>query len=195
MEMLTQAQLDMELDRLEAAEACRNLAGRLMYYDTAFRAGDIIKLWSRRGNEYLLCKDGEYRGYSAVCEFISARYSTPREGRMGVHQLNTEVLSIAEDCQSAVGIWVSPGFDTQPDALATGVSQWEWNKIEIRFVREEEVWRINSLRIFPVLRSKFGEPWTKLPAKPNLKVGDTEMWVWAPDRFHPADQPPIPEKD
>ena len=34
--------------RLKAHEACLNLIGKHSYYETAFRTGDLLALWSRR---------------------------------------------------------------------------------------------------------------------------------------------------
>lgn len=45
---MTLEELNLTCDRLEAAQACRNLVGKLSYFDSAFRTNDFIALWATR---------------------------------------------------------------------------------------------------------------------------------------------------
>ena len=45
-------ELALQVERLQAAQACRNLMGRYSYYHTAFRNKDFMTLWAQRPDSY-----------------------------------------------------------------------------------------------------------------------------------------------
>ena len=59
-ELLLQAQ------RLEAAQACRNLMGKYSYLHTAFRNKEYMELWARREDSRLTMPFGVFEGYEAT---------------------------------------------------------------------------------------------------------------------------------
>ena len=59
---MTLQELNSACERLEAAQACRNLVGRLSYYDSAFRINDMLELWDTTGEALLQLPDHTYRG-------------------------------------------------------------------------------------------------------------------------------------
>ena len=42
---MTLEEMNLACERLEAAQACRNLVGKLSYFDSAFRMKDLLALW------------------------------------------------------------------------------------------------------------------------------------------------------
>jgi len=166
---MTIQELDRQLSRLEAAEACRNLAARLMYYHTASYARGLLELWSHRGDETFLSTAGRLTGFEAIAETIRRRCGGDRAGVMDVHETSTEVLTIAEDGTSAQGIWLSLGCSAAPDRTC----RWVWDKLAMTFLRTEEGWRIHDLTVYPVLDTPYGGSFANLPAKPQITVGDT----------------------
>ena len=188
---MTLEQLDLELDRLEAAEACRNIIGRMMFYHTAGHASGLLALWSQRGDEELVTANGRLTGFDRISRSISNRCGGSRAGIMDVHQACTEVFTVSDDGDSAHGIWLSLGFRTAP-APGGGVSRWVWDKLSADFIRTPDGWRINRLWVYPVLDTLFGKSFAAVPPRYPVHVGGVDMWAWGPDRFYPHDQPPVP---
>ena len=58
-----------------------------------------------------------------------------------IHTLTTPLIEVAEDRQTAKGVWMSPGLVTAP---AGGKLQafWHWDRYAIDFIREEGKWKI-----------------------------------------------------
>ena len=54
------------IERLEAAQACRNLMGKYSYYHTAFRNKEYVELWADRDDCYYRFPFGEYKGIDAI---------------------------------------------------------------------------------------------------------------------------------
>ena len=63
---MTLEELNLTCDRLEAAQACRNLVGKLSYFDSAFRTNDLIALWDTGDNVTLELPGVSLKGFSAV---------------------------------------------------------------------------------------------------------------------------------
>ena len=54
---MTLEELNLTCERLEAAQACRNLVGKLSYFDSAFRTNDLIDLWADTDQTALTLND------------------------------------------------------------------------------------------------------------------------------------------
>ena len=110
------------IERLEAAQACRNLTGKYSYYHTAFRNRDYVALWADREDCYYRFPFGEYRGIEAIRHCYLVEHGDRADpgmdkrlqGMLMMHEMDTEVLEVAEDGLTAKGCWISPGHETVP---------------------------------------------------------------------------------
>lgn len=123
------------IERLQAAQACRNLAARLVYYDTA----------------------GQYDEARAIFDGY-----TPSHGEglsplvVHAHALDTEYLAVASDGGSAVGLWFSPGSITSPAAEGReGSVSWDWSEYRFGFANKDGGWKISSLERKAVFKSGY----------------------------------------
>ena len=55
--------LMLQAERLEAAQACRNLMGRYSYLHTAFRNKEFMELWAKREDVSQTMPFGKFVGY------------------------------------------------------------------------------------------------------------------------------------
>ena len=102
-------QLEHKLLKLEAQEACRNLMGRYSYYGTAFRNKETVELWAKREDAQLMTPWGSYDGYEGIkaCyledigDRSDARVFEAIKGAVIIHEIDTEVIEVAEDLQTA----------------------------------------------------------------------------------------------
>lgn len=58
-----------------------------------------------------------------------------------IHTLTTPVIEVAEDRESAKGVWISPGFITMP-TMEKLQAYWHWDRYGVDFIRENGKWKI-----------------------------------------------------
>ena len=62
----TVQELQLGFDRIEAAQACRNLMGKYSYFHTAMRNKEYVTLWADRDDDLLVMPWGYYKGIEGV---------------------------------------------------------------------------------------------------------------------------------
>ena len=212
-------QLELRLQRIEAAEACRNLMGKYSYYHTAFRNYEYIDLWARRDDDLLVMPWGIYRGFDGVKDCYLRDHgdrSDPEtlasiRGAVMMHEMDTEVLEVAADGRTAKGAWISPGHETWVDGHVQGVgsscaegdgqahAEWCWGKYAVDFIRDADgSWKIWHLRLYPLFKCPYGESYVDAvqPKPEDFSFAQAEEpvsnWSYAPDAVYPANEPAIP---
>ena len=202
------------IDRLEAAQACRNLMGKYSYYHTAFRNREYVELWAKREDSYYRFPFGEYRGYEAIRRCYLEEHGDRTDpgmdqnlkGMLMMHEMDTEVLEVAQDGQTAKGVWISPGHETVPardlqeGEAPRGNAHWCWGKYEVEFIKEDGVWKLWHMILYPLFKTSFYKSWGE-PGAETLKPGaynpmtgqnNPDYWVYDPDTVYPADEPEPP---
>nr|MDO8082078.1 nuclear transport factor 2 family protein [Candidatus Freyarchaeota archaeon] len=58
-----------------------------------------------------------------------------------MHTLTTPVIEVAEDRETAKGVWVSPGFITMPGIKGLQAF-WHWDRYGVDFIKEDGKWKI-----------------------------------------------------
>jgi hypothetical protein len=58
-----------------------------------------------------------------------------------MHTLTTPVIEVAEDGNTAKGVWISPGFITMP-TMEKLQAYWHWDRYGVDFIREGGKWKI-----------------------------------------------------
>lgn len=202
-------QLEWKLLKLEAQEACRNIMGRSSYYRTAFRHKEYMELWAKREDDCLVTPWGTYRGYEGVkacyLKDIGDR-SDPEvfetiKGAVIMHEIDTEVIEVAEDLQTAKAVFLSQGHDTYVDRTKkeTVHAKWAWEKYSVDFIMEGGQWKIWHMRIYPLFKSEFGEGWADkteyIPEAFTFPHAEPEKTAWHYDRneLYPANEPKLPK--
>ena len=174
-------ELSLQVERLQAAQACRNLMGRYAYYHTAFRNKDYMTLWADRHDCYFKFPFGHYVGIEAIRHCYLHEHGdrddpgmdVKMRGIMTMHQLDTEVLEVAADCKTAKGVWISPGHETflrnpenvdpvaEPEKLVPD-PMWAWSKYEVEFIREADgQWKIWHMILYPLFKTNYHTAWTE----------------------------------
>ena len=150
-------QLEHKLLKLEAQEACRNLMGRYSYYGTAFRNKETVELWAKREDAQLMTPWGSYDGHDGIkacyLEDIGDRSDTrvfeAIKGAVIIHEIDTEVIEVAEDLQTAKAAFLSQGNDTYVDRTENEKvhAKWVWEKYSVDFIMEDGEWKIWHMTI------------------------------------------------
>ena len=210
-------QLTMKRERLEAVQACRNLMGKYSYYHTAFRNNEYIDLWAKRDDDLLVMPWGSYKGFEGVKACYLKDHGDRNDpgmldslrGAVMMHEMDTEVIEVAEDGKTAKGAWISPGHETyvdgqvpgRPDETGDGKAhaEWCWGKYAVDFIKDADgQWKIWHMRLYPLFKCEYGTSWVeaKQPTADEFAFTSAEknvsMWTYSPAEVYPANEPAIP---
>lgn len=202
-------QLEHTLCKLEAQEACRNLMGRYSYYRTAFQSKEMVALWAKRDDDKLVTPWGSYQGHQGIeaCylkdigDRSDAKVFEAIKGAVIMHEVDTEVIEVAEDLQTAKAAFLSQGHDTYIDRTDNEIvhAKWAWEKYSVDFIMEDGEWKIWHMTIYPLFQSEYGEGWadnkayvSEAFAFPNAGPEKTD-WHYDRNELYPANEPAIPE--
>lgn len=162
-----------QYERDKAIHDCENVIGRLFYYTATFMTDEILPLWAERDDSTLEFPFGCYDGIKGVTRFyhdVMGDRSDPVtyeeiKGVMNISTLDTEVIEVAGDRQTARGMWFSPGMETYGRSARfeqfVGRGFWAWYKVYADFILENGVWKIWHLRYFLVFRTDYHQSWTE----------------------------------
>lgn len=198
-------------ERLQALQDCRNLMGMYSYYHTSFRHADYVELWAKREDTCLEMPWGIYDGWEGVrrcyIDDHGDRATLPPEelaGGVFMHQMDTEVLVVAEDGQTARGCYITPGHETftipTPDG-GKAIANWSWGKYAVDFIKEDGVWKLWHMRLYPLYLAPYDGGWTESAEREgvldDLRGADRPVsrdhWKYSKDAIYPADQPDPPK--
>lgn len=220
-------QLDLWLDKREV----RNLMGRITaYYAIKQDAKIFDDFWSQREDVCLGVNNGWFKGKSAVAGYYQAigdriaaeskmiKDAFPKDlgdktdeelhgvGMMTYRPMCTQVIEMAQDGQTAKGIWCDRGSHSKLTAGGP-VAYWEWGWFAVDFVKEGSDWKIWHMQFLVDICSPSGESWAKPEAaKPavdmfkgvaNLKDAEPNVPCTLREYYHPmrkfAPSPALPK--
>ena len=206
----------------------KNLMGKLCYTILLKQEDQMIsRFWSAQEDICLGTNRGWYLGREAVSGYYSAVYRHTAEataflkrmeklteqeqfgaGSMDVKPMDTAVIEIAGDGESARGIWYSRG--TYNDLTPQGpLAFWELGIYACDFVREDGQWKVLHLLQLTDIHTPGGRSWgdPKPEPFPNLPEFDGAVPFTAPEPtvpevlreayypgrpFAPLPEPPVP---
>lgn len=190
------------LTRFEDRREIQNLMGILSGYYLIKKEGDNFKdLWSAREDVSLGLNNGYYVGQTAVSEYYKVlgdmvvfksgliAQGLPREktehlteaerkgmGLIDYRSLDTSVLEIAEDRQTAKGIWYCRG--SYADVTTKGpVSYWLWQYYAVDFILEDNTWKIWHMLQVSDADTPCGRKWSA----PAVDYPELEAFATAED--------------
>ena len=79
-------------------------------------------------------------------------------GSSVLHILTNPVIEVAEDRQSAKGVWYTPGVILSTEDGKTGRAVWMWERYGGDFVLEDGKWVILNLQVNTDFGNPMGEP-------------------------------------
>lgn len=184
-------------ERWEAVREIENLMGRRAFYGML---GENDKVWNeywcrKAPDPCLGVNEGFYKGYDAIGAYYDALHdyillqtelaqkAYPEElggksleeiynvGNLVCANLSTPLIELAEDGQSAKGLWYVRGTDL--GFGPTGPESWHFmGRVAVDFLPEDGAWKIWHLLYAEDLRSPTGRSWAEpapeLPADPRF---------------------------
>lgn len=191
-----------------------NLFSRYMYLHNAYRDPEIVSLWVKKGTPGVRAQysnKGVYTDWDNIMSYHAQRPSP--KGKLLLHYTTTPLIEIAEDGQTAKGLWIMSGLEsglTDPEAaknapdfmyekeMVDGKKVWMHTvfvKYGLDFLKQDGEWKIWHFRVFEVARSPHGLGWIPFAAKSqNMSFNDDLMYFGEDGKpvFMPkVDGPPV----
>jgi hypothetical protein len=166
-----------------------NVFAHYMYLHNAFQDEKIKALWARRGTPGISAQYsnvGVYTDYDKIMAYHSGRPSPV--GKLVFHYLTTPMIEVAEDGQTAKGVWIAAGVESglmsreqaaqAPEFLfekgeRTGNevhgkrvwAHWVQMKYPVDFIRQDGQWKIWHFRCLEISRARFDQNWIATAAE------------------------------
>lgn len=94
-------------------------------------------------------------------------------GDLVMHTLTTPNIQIADDGQTAQGIWMSIGLCSSAGKDGKPSYAWMWEKFGVDFIKEGSQWKIWHFQIYTETMFTIPETmWNMMPAMPAGKTGE-----------------------
>jgi len=143
---MSEEAMSLQFERMQGADACENIMGKLAYYYTAARMTELVALFSKTDSVKIVMPWGIYRGSDAASRgFLldhagrdtkdAERYETLK-GRMVFHDMCSPTIEVAGDAKTARGCWISPGLEAYAKN-GKGTGYWSWYKFAADFILED----------------------------------------------------------
>ncbi|MFD1612310.1 nuclear transport factor 2 family protein [Sphingomonas tabacisoli] len=161
-----------------------NLFSRYMYLHNAFMDPQIVPLWVKKGTPGVHAQysnNGVYTNWDNIMAYHAQRPAP--KGKLTFHYVTTPLIEVAEDGQTAKGLWVMSGVEsglTDPEAakqapdfmyekdMVDGKKVWMHTvlvKYGVDFLKQDGKWKIWHFHCYEVARSPFGLGWIPFAAK------------------------------
>ena len=165
-----------EAEKAASVNEIKLLLGKLMtinhsrHESEAYpRIRDSWKLFAQRNDSTLeIGENGVYIGIDHIRAWYEAFDALgPTHGTMFAHNLASPQIVVADDGETARGVWHCPGHETDPRYVESGGSAegfpaavWNWGRIRADFIRENGEWRTWHYHFYSRLISPFHRSWT-----------------------------------
>lgn len=176
---LTQkAQIERDRSQVE------NLFSRYMALHNAFRDPEIVGLWAKKGTPDVRAQysnNGVYTDWDKIMSYHAQRPNPP--GKLIVHYVTSPIIEVAEDGQTAKGMWMMTGLEsglTSPESAKgapdfmyeknvtiNGKKVWMHTvhaKYGVDFIKQDGQWKIWHFHCYEIARSPFGLGWIPFAA-------------------------------
>jgi len=146
------------MDKVIALNAIQNLMGRYSHLGQLRGEGTLSELFAMNTPGVSWRTPG---GPIGIAE-MKARFDRPQEqlqpGVLHMHTMFTPVIEIAGDGQTAKGVWDSFGPEVQGPNDEGG---WFQAKYGVDFVKENGVWKIWHLQVYPIFTTPYNKSITE----------------------------------
>ncbi|MEU6261087.1 nuclear transport factor 2 family protein [Streptomyces sp. NPDC047043] len=162
--MIDIAVLTHRVERLEHRHAIERLMARRAYvHSPGLNAAELDECWSRRDDMAFEAEDwGVWEGRAAVRQaYVDGNpFPDGTKGMLIEHPLTTAVIEVADDFETAKGVWISPGHETFP-VVPCGPPEphWCWGRYSVDFVRDDGEWRVWHLHVLATFRTPYAQSW------------------------------------
>jgi hypothetical protein len=170
-------------ERLQAINEIQNLVGKYeVLHDpkTIHRSWELFAL-KQPDVSVEIAMWGVFVGAESIKKLYEEGHGEPVAGTMFEHDLTTPIIEVAEDCQTAKGLWFSPGHETPLGEDGKPVAKWSWGKFGADFIKEDGEWKIWHYHWYDTFMCPFDKSWVDTP-QPAIGVTSETEAGFKPDK-------------
>ena len=175
--------LEKEIERLQAINEIQNLVGKYAVVHTSTSMKRSLEVFALKQPDVSveIAMWGVFIGPERVKEmYTGMSEGEPKPGAMFEHQFTTPIIQVAEDGQTARGLWFSPGHETTPGEDGELVANWCWGKYAADFIKEDGEWKIWHFHFYDTFMVPYDKSWLEKPQPaPGVLAGPPGL---TPDR-------------
>lgn len=185
---------------LEDRNAIENLMSRHEYLHAGNENGlEFETCFTTRDDVTFEPEDwGVWEGADAVKDCYVTGAPPPMPGLLTEHATTTSLIEVADDGQTAKGIWISPGHETFPIPGQVPAAMWSWGRYAIDFVKEGGEWKFWHFHILTTFRTPFETSWVDNALNPApgsvTPEGETPPGMPVPSRPVTVNLPYRPDR-
>lgn len=187
------AAMEREAERQEAYKACFELMVKYQIFHhpmTALQKEEIFAL-TMPDVSMEVSKWGKYVGRDAIMAMQHIFTTAPLNGVMWTHHVDSPIIEIAADGQTAKGLFFSPGAEAHRELSEDGKvhAYWCWGKYTADFIKENGVWKIWHLHWWRLFRNDFYKSWVDDAEETLVKTpwaGQKNVEVMQPKDLQPT---------
>lgn len=158
-----------EVERLSAAREIENLKNRYFWLMGRNRFEECLEFFALKtpGLRLELCDSGVYEGAESVTklyrELHPKFFTMSSPGAMGTFYATSPIIEVAEDGETAKGLWNILGQFAAPTTPGGKPEAW-WHseKHALDFVKEDGRWKIWHYRVYYFFSCTFYKSWTDM---------------------------------
>ena len=159
-----------KIERLWDTEQCRKLMARYEYYGYGRVWEKVPDLFAKRDDIWIDCEGfGVFDGPKGIKTFFVDWHHSMEgdaKGMLTLHTLTTECIEVAEDGQTARGLWISPGSETRHHATEDrNEAFWIWGLYAVDFIKEDGEWKFWHFRIPHLVLCDYHHSWVDLDGR------------------------------
>ena len=212
----TAAQIQALTDRITRVEdraEVENLFSRYMYLHSAFQDSHIPALWVSKGTAGIHAQysnNGVYTNWDSIMVYHHDRPHP--EGKLVFHYSANPMIEVAQDGQTAKGLWVVAGVESglatpestahapsymYTDSIVDGKKVWAHTiqlKYGVDFLKQDGQWKIWHFHCFEVSRSPYGMDWITFASKSQNQSYSNDLMYFGNDGkpvFMPKPDAPV----
>ena len=164
---MTMEEMQRLLERQQSRNDIMNLMGRYQYYHTGGqmdRIGrELFAYWLPDARcEYgplgVFGPEKSLQFFDAMTELFTGGKGVCHPGLLEIHQITTPVVEVAEDNQTAKGMWMSTGaiLMLEDAGAEEGYSfTWDSGKYAVDFINTDRGWKVWHLHVCDLWRTDF----------------------------------------
>ena len=172
---------DEQIRRIWDIEDIKSLMHRRVFLQIGDRrAQELETMWVSRPDLQATASYGTNWGYYVGLDSIRKYYvdahsralqaqkehNGARElnfGNLYAHPVSTGLVELAEDGETAKGLWYSIGHEAKASGDGTAEVRWMLGKIAVDFIREEDGWKIWHIVVSTDVDCQAGHDWGEYP--------------------------------
>lgn len=208
--------IERDLEIFSIKQKLKNMMSFYMLQAWTIDNGEYLEKWAHREDCSLMMPWGCYSGYEGVVRCyqvdhgfvmdnpIDPGMTKALSGALYIHTVTTPVIEVAEDMQTARGMWWSNGTEGNGlnggDFSLMGWGGWMWGGYCVDFIKEDGEWKIWHMIHQPRILSHFTECWNEIPPYEGFTTGDScqdrqwekQIYQYSVDKMHTGWDMPIP---